>query len=87
MNVKPQFQPSSALDVREVVLANKNTPVMTGAGEDIYEQLVERDQAGRTRRYRKGAFSSHVRELNHPSRKQGSGYSDDAQNNLLRGVR
>lgn len=34
VKVYAQFQPSSAFDVRAVVLAKRNTPVMTGSQND-----------------------------------------------------
>ncbi len=47
-NVKPQFQPRNALDVRAVVLAKRNTPVMTAKRQEmsLMSVLCERAQGG-----------------------------------------
>ena len=92
VNVKPQFQPSSASDVRAVVLANRNTPVMTvrwcvgcGVGSEMENggsgAMVWKGR--RTGGDRERAFAPEVGHLDHPSREESAGDANDAQDDLL----
>ena len=98
VNVYPQFHPSSASDVREVVLAKRNTPVRTGergwVSEDCGEWKGQRGWGGREERRGKGrtggdgerAFAAEVGQLDEPAGEQRAGDADDAEDDLLCGV-